>query len=1218
MRRSVKVHQTLTATHDTAAAWTGIGSAISCLWNQRIVPASLSSVLSIFMYLGSILALHITTPALFSMETFNATRLDRVGTQGLPAYTWPSDLSPVSNGSSPLDNALYPLVQYAQNSLSFFSPIVESAAEAGLSGGTLYDVLNANTAIGNVTVNATGFNITCGYVNNVTQNFFFDGPPQWGLLEGKEDTSFSLSTTPRGVISNRLAATSYPTQSIVLYSTIPIIDSDNKLGASIELSPPMNSSVAVIQMLRCSQSLVNQKAVVDSQSGHIIMVEPDIHKTVSSWAPYPGPFDGPMDSEGFPLSISSTDGNLFLDAWGLWYTNLPLASTVAGIGAGKAYLIQKLNLFPTDSGPPRANVTLHELENALSDIVASMFWTLSRKPAGAPSSLKISAVDESFVRYPDANKSTPGPFLLDGFVEVTSTFMHGRLDLSIIAVTAGLAASILLWLLSLPHSLFPSGPTGNEDDIQIDGIGLLHTIWLYRNHPKLKTLLEQVEQPTTDNLRSAGEVRTRLVATREKRPLGPEDGLCADSFVQNDGSTDTLLKSAAALPRKFQEAAKRSGLVSFNSLRRSSLLLHSTLVTLHFALVGIWAKGMEHRITFSLDDQALISLVITVISTTFGAIYSALLVYVSQTLSMHRNIKLDQTLTATHDTAAAWTGIGSAISCLWNQRIVPASLGGVLLIFMYLGSILALHITTPALFSVETFNATRLDQVRAQGLPAYTWPSDLSPDLNDSSPLNKTLHQLVDYASGSLVFFPPVVESAVATGLSGGTLYDVLDPNTAIGNVTVNATGFNITCGYVNDVTQTFFGPPIALWEMREDKADTSVSYVISSTPRGVISNRLEGSSDFTQSVFLYSTIRIIDSDNTLGASIELSPPMNSSVAAIQLLRCSQSLVNQKAVVDSQSGDIITLEPDIRKTVSSWAPYPGPFDGPIDSDGFPFSISSTDGNLFLDAWGLWYTRLPMINIDFSHANFDIEGPSFRAGDGYLIQKLNLFPTDSGPPRANVTLHELENALSDIVASMFWTLSRKPAGAPSSVNISKVNESLVRYPDSNQSTPGPFLLDGFAEVTSTFLQGRLDLSIIAVTAGLAASMLLLLLSLPHSLLPGGPTSDDDDIQIHRISLLHAIWLYRNHPELETLLEQVEHPTTDNLRWAGEVRTRLVATRKKSYSVVLSEDPAHAPALRPPVIALPLASTKSSSASPSSTSSAYACPTVRSLPMPFIDA
>ncbi|KAJ6478385.1 hypothetical protein C8R45DRAFT_1157250 [Mycena sanguinolenta] len=631
----------------------------------------------------------------------------------------------------------------------------------------------------------------------------------------------------------------------------------------------------------------------------------------------------------------------------------------------------------------------------------------------------------------------------------------------------------------------------------------------------------------------------------------PADDLRLDNSNQNDDSTDSLLKSAATLLRQLREG-KRSGLVS---LWRSSLLLHLTLVALHLILVGIWAKGLEHRITFSLDNQALISLIITAISTTFGAVH---LLQNSQTLSMCRSIKVDQTLTATHDTAAAWIGIGSAISCLWNQRIVPASTGKVLLIFMYLCSILVLHITTPALFSIETINATRLDQVRTQGLPAYTWPSDLSPVSNGSSPLDNALNQLGSYAQNSLSFFPRIVESAAETGLSGGTLYDVLYPNTAVGNVTVNATGFNITCGYVNGVNQNVSAAnDFSEWEISEG----SVSYWINPTSRGVISSKLGAL--FTQSVLLYSTMPIIDSDDKLGAPIKLSPPMDTSVAAIQLLRCSQSLVNQTAMVDSQSGHIITVEPDIRKNVSSWALYPGPFNEPTDYDGFPLSIYMS-GNLLLDAWGLWYQDLPRsVTKD---GDFAIE---LSTADEYLIQKLNLFPTDSGPPRPNVTLHELENALSAIVASMFWTLSRKPPGTPSSLNISAVNGSFVRYPDSNQSTPGLFLLNGFAEVTSNFPLGRLDLSIIAVTAGLTASILLLLLSLPHSLFPGGPTSDNDDIHIDGTGILHAIWLYRNHPELETLLEQVEHPTTDNLRWAGEVRTRLVATRKKSSSVASTE-------------------------------------------------
>ncbi|KAJ7046013.1 hypothetical protein C8F04DRAFT_1063126 [Mycena alexandri] len=70
-------------------------------------------------------------------------------------------------------------------------------------------------------------------------------------------------------------------------------------------------------------------------------------------------------------------------------------------------------------------------------------------------------------------------------------------------------------------------------------------------------------------------------------------------------------------------------------------------------------------------------------------------------------------------------------------------------------------------------------------------------------------------------------------------------------------------------------------------------------------------------------------------------------------------------------------------------------------------------------------------------------------------------------------------------------------------------------------------------------------------GLAASLVLLLLSFIFA-----PKVNNTNITIDGTGLLHAMWLYCNHPELETLLEQVEHPTLDNLRQAGMVKCRLV--------------------------------------------------------------
>jgi hypothetical protein len=104
-----------------------------------------------------------------------------------------------------------------------------------------------------------------------------------------------------------------------------------------------------------------------------------------------------------------------------------------------------------------------------------------------------------------------------------------------------------------------------------------------------------------------------------------------------------------------------------------------------------------------------------------GQVYSAVLVLVTQMLSLRRSLKMDQTLTATHDTSAAWAGLGSATVLAWNQKAVPASIVGVFLVFLYLGSISVLHITIPALFSIQAFTTSRSVPAITQSLPSFNF-----------------------------------------------------------------------------------------------------------------------------------------------------------------------------------------------------------------------------------------------------------------------------------------------------------------------------------------------------------------------------------------------------------------------------------------------------------------------------------------------------------------
>ncbi|KAJ7692092.1 hypothetical protein B0H17DRAFT_1061878 [Mycena rosella] len=625
--------------------------------------------------------------------------------------------------------------------------------------------------------------------------------------------------------------------------------------------------------------------------------------------------------------------------------------------------------------------------------------------------------------------------------------------------------------------------------------------------------------------------------------------------TENDGYKETHIDAAttSTLLPASREEPRKPRVHSSVVLRFVSVILHFTLVAIHLALLGLRSRGWEHRFIFSLERQSTVSLIITVITTAFGTIYSALLVFVTQTLSTRRSVRRDQTLTAIHDTAAAWSGIGSAVLHLWNQTVVSGSVFGVLSALLYLGSVLVLHITTPALFSVQTFSSTREVPVGARSLPAF--------NVSDDNVTSEVIGNFgILYAAGSLYSLPSIVRGNKSVGLYEGTLYDVLEDNTGVGNVTVNATGFNITCGYSN-ITNSVFQPfddnndGTGVWDVYLGASDADM-HVVQNTQLGVISSRLVSDPLDEAAVLLYSTIPIIDSSGNAAHVTQLPSNFAPSISAragapaippsppptIQILKCSQTLVAQKAVVDAQTHQLQSVEPNITKTSSVWLPAD------------ETATNATSGNLFIDNWPTWFRSMP----DSIFNLYPPKGSSFASiGDLYLIQKLNLHTSSLNPNESaqNAALHDLENALSILVASMFWTLANTP---PAVGDVDgTLDFSFIAEPEAS-----PLILQGNAQVTEIFTQGRLNLSLIAIVAGLSASILLILLSLPSLFLPKGYK---DGVDIDGTGILQAIWLYRNHPELETLLPQAEEPTTNNLRQAGMVRARLIDPRRSQQSL-----------------------------------------------------
>ncbi|KAJ7457691.1 hypothetical protein FB451DRAFT_1183013 [Mycena latifolia] len=497
--------------------------------------------------------------------------------------------------------------------------------------------------------------------------------------------------------------------------------------------------------------------------------------------------------------------------------------------------------------------------------------------------------------------------------------------------------------------------------------------------------------------------------------------------------------------------------------------------------------GLEHRLTFSLEHQRTISLLITAIATTFGT-----------TLSIRRRLQMEQPLTAIHDSAAAWSGLGSAVLRIWHQKALPASVIGVLSALLYLGNILVLHITTPALFSVETFNSSRLVPVGTHGLPAYNWSTY---NLSNHDDLMNAGSNLSDYVLDSILSFQSTVWSTQSLGLSGGTLYDVLDINSGVGNVSVDATGFNITCGYPRKMGM-HFEPKYDDWALRLE--GVNFTYYIDPTQPGIISTPF-GSLFPQDYILLYSTIPIVDSNNETGPMVDLSRPMGNSISAIQILQCSQTLVSQTAVVDSQTRQILSVDKTIEKADSVWHPFP-----PASAQNSTFD---TTGNLLIDA-----------------VDYDSED-TVTVADMQAIQTkraLSCGRIDVLDKQACITVLYNYDTQSVILVGNI-----PPSHGPLVTQFTKGNISGYGF---ESVTNPPFLLQGNATVTQVSVQGRLDLSIISVHH-------------PTNILDSAALMSE--IPLDGTGILHAIWLYRNHPELERLMPHVENPTDNNLREAGMV-------------------------------------------------------------------
>ncbi|KAJ6563189.1 hypothetical protein B0H10DRAFT_2200726 [Mycena sp. CBHHK59/15] len=297
------------------------------------------------------------------------------------------------------------------------------------------------------------------------------------------------------------------------------------------------------------------------------------------------------------------------------------------------------------------------------------------------------------------------------------------------------------------------------------------------------------------------------------------------------------------------------------------------------------------------------------------------------------------------------------------------------------------------------------------------------------------------YAGGSLYSLPSAFSGNTNIGLHEGTLYDVPVGNAGIGNLSVLATGFNFTCGYFKTVqleVQTimkFFRANVDGGAEFYNVDNTALGRLILSA-QGVTDAGSPPTDNDAYDIIFFTNLTIVDSNGDAGIKVALDFKTSA-----QLLRCSLSLVEQTALVDTQSWKVVSLEPNIVKQSSAWvqAPsYPQSPAGQNTSSPLPMSSSSIS---LADLWQTWYILAPRAPSTIS---FPVSLP---LPDLYLNHLLRL-PISSGffddPSTSdNITLHDLENALSTLVASIIWTLTYVPPlpGYQQSMSTSSLNASL---------------------------------------------------------------------------------------------------------------------------------------------------------------------------------
>ncbi|KAH7920969.1 hypothetical protein BV22DRAFT_1132665 [Leucogyrophana mollusca] len=531
----------------------------------------------------------------------------------------------------------------------------------------------------------------------------------------------------------------------------------------------------------------------------------------------------------------------------------------------------------------------------------------------------------------------------------------------------------------------------------------------------------------------------------------------------------------------------------------------------------------------------------------FYTIYTALLVYLTQRVSLSGRLSRRQMLTTIHDMTGAWGGLGAALDGLWQQTKVVASPLEVLSITAYLLNISVLHIASSSIIQFQTFNNT----VMVSAPTAVGWP-DSSVDYNG-----------FDWATiSSLAPSVGNLSSLGNAGLANGTVYDVLLDGTGIGNVTVNATSIDADCalaaGMVYDSTEhppQFFDQNGSAFPLTFIPWKDQVIFNIN----GMIA---ENALNFYVTTAIEGSAALLNR-TTIPMNWTYYAPPNISIATIDMswIFCNISLIRTSAIVDAESNTFLSSisEPPAS---SIWIKASLPAFSPQEAANetwfwAPFSSAPLVGvNPICSA-----SEASEASEDYD--SYDVAQPSgcgYQSStlDAYLMQLLGMNASQIDPllvgdpqlssnttPSFTLSVDQMETALSQVLAATIWT-----AGQLGTVG-GGFDHSV-----------------GSATITRLVLETRLNINWIPLLFALSASIILLVLEMRMT--RANSENPPKSSAVNSGGVLELIWLASRLPSMRDAIGRVDNPNIDDLRAAGRFDVLLADVGTEDLAAKHNDD------------------------------------------------